>query len=183
MLSAGRADPLTALAQRLQYRAKIEWIRVAPRGQSRKVISPMLPNQILIATSDRFLKKEYELALRRSGYYVATAETAIECVERIRDFRPELVVLDADLKWGGADGVMDVLESELQELAVPILLLTPRLNRQVLYQLSRFSITYYHAKPLPGRDLVRRVQELLSYRPREKTPDHSSSRDKPGMAS
>lgn len=142
----------------------------------------MLPNQILIATSDRFLRNEYELALRRAGYYVATAESGIECMDRIRDFRPELVVLDTDLFWGGADGVMDVLESDSQAPTIPILLLTPRLNRRVLYQLSRFAITYYHTKPLAGRDLARRVQELLSFRPRENSADTNRHRSETGMA-
>jgi CheY-like chemotaxis protein len=40
------------------------------------------------------------------GYEVETASDGLSCVERLRQFKPEVLVLDMGLSWGGGDGVL-----------------------------------------------------------------------------
>jgi CheY-like chemotaxis protein len=66
-------------------------------------------NVALICDSDfdtRFLS---ERTIRSRGYRVVLAADGIEAADAIRHHRPEVILLDADLRWGGADGVLDMV--------------------------------------------------------------------------
>ncbi|HEY3965753.1 MAG TPA: response regulator [Planctomycetaceae bacterium] len=117
---------------------------------------------ILIAVPDPVLMAEYRTALLYAGYPVGLAADGIQCLRRIREFRPGLIVLDVDLLWGGADGVMDVLQDEPAEPPRSVLVIGSRGSRSALYRVSRFAVTDYQLKPLSAQRLARRVDDLLA---------------------
>ena len=56
---------------------------------------------LLLASGDDRLRSECSGHLAAHGY-VVTAAGGVECVELLREFTPDAVVLDTDLHWGGA---------------------------------------------------------------------------------
>jgi CheY-like chemotaxis protein len=66
---------------------------------------------VLLATDDDRLRSAGHDHLTAQGYVVATAGGGVECVAILREFTPDVVVLDADLLWGGADGVLENLRA------------------------------------------------------------------------
>lgn len=115
---------------------------------------------ILIATPDALLRADYQGALGEAGFGVATAENGVECLEAIRKWNPDLLVLDTDLLWGGADGVVAAVAQDPEMPLVPVLLITPRLIRTVLYEISRFSVSDCQTKPWSAKRLVERIRQL-----------------------
>lgn len=95
------------------------------------------------------------------GYDVLFADSGMACLTRIREAAPELVVLDTDLRWGGAEGVVAVLAEDATLPPIKIVLISPRLNRTVLYELSRFAVNDYGTKPVSGTQLLSRVQAMV----------------------
>lgn len=117
--------------------------------------------RILLAIPDAYLAAEYEATLRDSGFDAATAADGLRCLEEIKVVTPDLVVLDADILWGGADGVLAVLADDPAYPAVPSMVVSSRRSRAALYQVGRFIVSDYQLKPLSAARLVRRIGKLL----------------------
>jgi DNA-binding response OmpR family regulator len=46
------------------------------------------------------------------GHEAETAADGLECMARLREFIPDVLVLDQDLLWGGSDGVLSHLADD-----------------------------------------------------------------------
>jgi DNA-binding response OmpR family regulator len=77
---------------------------------------------LLIAESDAELRDAYRALLTASGYDVVTAADGLDCLENLRRLAPAVCVLDRDLRWGGADGVLAWLREEGATSAVSVVL-------------------------------------------------------------
>jgi DNA-binding response OmpR family regulator len=77
---------------------------------------------LLIAESDAELCDVYQRYLTERGYAVETASDGLACLERLRRGMPAVAVLDVQLRWGGADGVLAWLRAERAESEVPVIL-------------------------------------------------------------
>jgi carbon storage regulator CsrA len=116
--------------------------------------------RILIADPDRYLVARYRRHLCELGATVSTATTGAECIQRLRDAVPDVLVLDPALPWGGGDGVLAHEEPALRPPVVMIL--AQSRNRSLLYRLSRFRVDDYQTKPLTADRLATRICTLLS---------------------
>lgn|GEM_PF-866215 len=79
---------------------------------------------VLIATGDDRLQSAARHHLGGHGYGVAIAGGGVECVAFIRKLNPEVdvVILDTELLWGGADGVLAHLRAR-NATRLPVVLL------------------------------------------------------------
>lgn len=79
--------------------------------------------QLLIADADDYLSDLYQKYFAAHGYSVRVASGGVECLTALRETTPDVLVLDAELKWGGADGVLAVMDEEDGLSTIPIVLL------------------------------------------------------------
>ena len=120
----------------------------------------MMSLRILIADPDAFLTRSYREYFGRSGAVVSTAPTALACLDRLRDFSPDVLILEATLLWGGADGVLARMKEEPALRPASVILTTQVGDRGLLYRLSPYKVDDYQVKPLSPRDLLKRVYFL-----------------------
>jgi carbon storage regulator len=124
----------------------------------------MMSVRILIADRDEFLLATYREHLSQHGAVVATATTGLACMDRLRVFAPNVLVLDPSLLWGGGDGVLAVMDEEPEIRPPFVLLLTHGGNRSLLYRLSSFRVDDYQTKPVSPRQLMERICTLRGFR-------------------
>lgn len=120
----------------------------------------MMSVRILIADSDGFLMATYREHLSHHGAVVSTATTGLACIDRLREFTPDVLVLDPTILWGGGDGVLALMHEDPQIRPASVLLLTHGGNRSLLYRLSSFKVDDYQAKPLSPKRLMDRICTL-----------------------
>lgn len=116
--------------------------------------------RILIADRDEFLVATYRDHLTRQGAVVSSATTGLACIARLRDFAPDVLVMDPSLLWGGGDGVLAVMHEEPQIRPAAVLLLAQGGNRTLLYRLSSFRVDDYQTKPVSAKRLMERICSL-----------------------
>ncbi len=119
--------------------------------------------RVLIADPDESLLDFYREYLEQRGFVVFTATNGLECVERLRDSAPDVLVLEPALPWGWGDGVLAVMHSEPGFPVIPVIVLSFGNDRGVLYRLSPFPIDDYQTKPLTPKRLAERVGMLSSH--------------------
>lgn len=123
----------------------------------------VLPIRVLMADPDESLQPVYRDALTCEGFKVDAALSGLECVARLHEQVPDLLVLELQLPWGGGDGVLARMEEFPHLALVPVMILTSCRDDHVFHRMAHFSVSDYHLKPLaPGR-LARRLRTLLKY--------------------
>src|SRR5689334_21457257 len=68
-----------------------------------------LAMHVLIASSSAFRRDLYQQAVHSLGHEVVLADGGVDCVQQMRSHRPDLLVLEAPLLWGGSDGVLEIM--------------------------------------------------------------------------
>ena len=147
-----------------------------PKSAPAMLEDPAMSIRVLIADSDEYLLNSYREYLEQHGFEVATATTGLECVERLRDYEPDLLVLEPSIPWGGGDGVLAMMQEESDIPVVPVIVLTYGCDRGVLYRLAPFTIDDYQVKPLRPTRLAERICAIARRRTFEASPvEHSQS--------
>jgi DNA-binding response OmpR family regulator len=77
---------------------------------------------LLLAESDAELRDTYRALLRKLGFELETAADGLDCLEKLRRAQPGVLVLDRDLLWGGADGVLAWLREQGDSVVPPVIL-------------------------------------------------------------
>lgn len=129
-----------------------------------------IPVRVLIADPDEYLVDSYRTCLEQHGFEVLVATNGLECVERLRNSAPDVLVLEPALPWGGGDGVLAMMREEPDVPRIPVIALTLGHDRGVLYRLAPFPIDDFQVKPLSGDRLVQRVRAVVKRRPADVRP-------------
>jgi CheY-like chemotaxis protein len=116
---------------------------------------------VLVADDEPALLKVLKLRLEIEGFEVALAEDGAAALQRIRQRRPDLVVLDMMMpEMNGLEVVHELKRDEaLRDLPV-IILSARRLDREVTAALDAGADRYV-AKPFDTQELLREIRELL----------------------
>lgn len=121
----------------------------------------MEADRVLLADTDGYLLASYREALVERGFDVATACDALDCLEQLRTFRPQLLVLEPTIPWGGGDGVLSLMHEAADVPLVPVLVVTRGCDSGLLYRLARFRLHGYHLKPVSAKRLAARIDAIL----------------------
>jgi len=115
--------------------------------------------RILFADHDVQLLDVAAYALRKEGYQVITATDGARAVERWRADRPDVVVLDTDLR--GLDGFA-ACRTIREQATTPVILLSTRIDDDQVVRGFRMGADDYVAKPFSHRQLAVRIRALLN---------------------
>ena len=79
--------------------------------------------RVLIADRDGAALEILQTFLWERGYDVEIAGNGLECMAMLREFEPDVLVLDRDLLWGGCDGVMSQMHEDPVAAETPVILM------------------------------------------------------------
>ena len=119
--------------------------------------------RVLMADPDESLTSVYREPLLHEGFEVDTAASGLECVARMREQVPNVLVLEPHMPWGGGVGVLTMMSETPRFTAIPVMLLTSCRDPHVLAGIERFPINDYQVKPLKPSRLAERLHILLGY--------------------
>jgi CheY-like chemotaxis protein len=121
------------------------------------------PIRVLMADPDKSLHSVYRELLLREGFELETAVSGLECVARLREYVPDVLVLEPHMPCGGGQGILAMM-GEVPALAiVPVMVLTSCRDPHVLESVSRFPISDYQLKPLLPDRLAGRLRTMLAH--------------------
>ncbi|MFF3377055.1 response regulator [Streptomyces sp. NPDC002680] len=115
--------------------------------------------RVLLIEDDRAVREGVQLALRRQGHDVAAAGTGEGGLERLRSFRPDVVVLDLMLPgMSGLDVCRRIRGADDQ---VPIIMATARGDDVDIVVGLEAGADDYVVKPVQARVLEARIRAVL----------------------
>ena len=116
-----------------------------------------------MADPDESLPRVYREPLSREGFELATAVSGLECVARLRERVPDVLVLEPHMPWGGGDGVLAIMGEDQDLAIIPVMVLTSCRDPHVLKGVGHFPISDYHVKPLAPHRLAERLRSFLDH--------------------
>lgn len=126
------------------------------------------PKRILVVDDDADIVEVLKTVLEASGYAVDIASSGTECLARVAEQPPDLIILDVmmDRDTEGFH-VSYKLKGDADTKDIPILILTA-IGKKFGYKFSPeedegfLPVEDFVEKPVEPRELVKRVQALLS---------------------
>lgn len=128
--------------------------------------------KVLIIEDDRVIARLIKLYLDAEGYQVEMIFTGENAISVIREFNPDVVILD--LMLPGRDGV-DICREARDFFRGMILVLTASVDEMSEVSLFKFGADDYVTKPVKGNILLARVEALLRRAPVSSTAELSST--------
>lgn len=117
--------------------------------------------RILVADPNEILVEDYQRHLEACGAVVATAKDGLECVELLRDFRPDVLVLEPELLWGGGPGVLERMLSEPDVPIAPVVVVTSARDLEQLREIIKFPLYDLAVKPLTPEQLATKIRWVV----------------------
>lgn len=118
----------------------------------------MQPARVAVIDDDRFIREMLELGLSREGFVVRTASDGLAALQLVRDWEPEVIVLDVMMPK--IDGI--TLLPRLREISqAPILMLTAKGETADKVASLGAGADDYLVKPFVFEELIARLQAKL----------------------
>lgn len=80
--------------------------------------------KVLVTEPDNNLARDYCHALRAYGFEVEAAESGLDCLEQLRAFRPDVLLLEPDLLWGDGQAVLSIIADDPDLCRIVVVLLS-----------------------------------------------------------
>lgn len=116
-------------------------------------------SRVLLIEDDRSVREGVTLALRRQGHDVVAAGTGEEGMDRLRSFRPDIVVLD--LMLPGMPGLEVCRGIRAVDQTLPIIMATARGDEVDIVVGLEAGADDYVVKPVQARVLDARIRAVL----------------------
>jgi CheY-like chemotaxis protein len=102
--------------------------------------------QILVTCASSVRGAWYRDVLTSRGFAVTTTVGGVECLTHLRSGPPNLILLEASLPWGGAEGVLDIRQHEERLREIPVVLAAIGGVSASIYQMAGYSIQGYFSR-------------------------------------
>jgi len=120
------------------------------------------PPLILIADDEAHILHIVSLKLRNAGYEVSTAEDGEQALAMVRELRPDLLITDFQMPYLSGLELCVELRRDPETADLPAMLLTARGSALSGPELARTNIRDVMNKPFSPREVLARVETLLT---------------------
>ncbi|MDO8586090.1 MAG: response regulator transcription factor [Armatimonadota bacterium] len=139
----------------------------------------MTKQKVLIIDDEENVCELISLYFSKAGYDVVCAADGSEGLDRLRDQRPDIVILD--LMLPGMDGI-DVCKEIRKTSNVPLVMLTARVDEVDRVLGLEIGADDYVTKPFSPRELLARIKAVLRRAAYVPNPDEQQVLKMPGLS-
>jgi len=131
----------------------------------------MPPATVLVVDDDPVILKLLEVNFEMEGFQVVRAADGAEGLERAREVRPDIVVLDVMMPRMTGYEVAKALREDDGTAHIPIIFVTARAQSSDVEKGMELGVEDYVTKPFDPLDLIDRVNALLARSRDGRKPD------------
>lgn len=122
--------------------------------------------KILLVDDDPDFVEGARMVLEKADFEVVTASSGKECLERIKEARPDLIILDIMMPKKSGFEVCKELKSNIEYNRIPVVMLTALKQKlsQTSYSIAEgleLEAEDYLEKPIEPKVLVSRLKKIL----------------------
>jgi chemosensory pili system protein ChpA (sensor histidine kinase/response regulator) len=100
--------------------------------------------------------------MQRQGWQVQTANDGVDAIEKLRDYRPDIILLDVEMPRMNGYEFMNALRSQDAFRDLPVVMLTSRSAKKHRDKARESGVNGYVVKPYEDEALLGLVQKLIN---------------------
>ena len=116
--------------------------------------------KVLVVDDDDVIRQLITVNLELEGFQVATAVDGHDCLDKVRDVRPDVVTLDVMMPKLDGWEAASRLREDPETAGIKVVLLTARAQEADLQRGDRIGVDAYLTKPFDPDDLIATVRRL-----------------------
>lgn len=118
-----------------------------------------MPGKILIVDDSQDVIELLEYRLRSEGYEVVKAADGLEAVRKIKDEKPDLIVLDIMMPKMDGFSVVQEIKKIHGASAIPVIIISIKDQMRELFKME--GVKDYVLKPFAAEDLIEKIKRHL----------------------
>ena len=126
---------------------------------------------LLMADGDAELCNLYRQFFTKRGYEVESSSDGLDCLRKLRQVTPAVLVLDLELRWGGGEGILAWLREENPAPGIPVILTATAGYPQAFASFIEPPVVDYLPKPFTLTTLLEKVRSAVAEN-RRREPSH-----------
>lgn len=127
--------------------------------------------KILITEDDPLMSRMYQKIFSFEGYDVVMATNGQECIEKARDIKPTLILLDVMMPVMNGLTALEKLKSDPVTKAIPVIMLTNLAGQQdAEAALAKGAVKYIIKSEHDPKEVADMVKEILAGYTRNEIP-------------
>ncbi len=120
--------------------------------------------KILVVDDDLFVRRPLEWILEHDGFEPVMASNGDECLERLEQGLPDLILLDVIMPGRSGFEVCKAIKNEARYAEIPVILMSSRARTSDRERGIDSGATEFLRKPYPPAELLERVWQILANR-------------------
>lgn len=121
--------------------------------------------RVLVVDDDDVIRQLITVNLELEGFEVATATDGQDCLDKVKDVRPDVVTLDIMMPRLDGWEAASRLRADPDTAAIKVVLLSARAQEADLERGSRIGVDAYLTKPFDPDELIEVVRRLAGLPP------------------
>ncbi len=117
--------------------------------------------RVLVVDDERHIVRLVQVNLERHGYQVLTAYDGVECLEKARSEKPDLIVLDVMMPRLDGFQALQQLKDDPQTKDIPVIMLTARAQDRDVLAGYTYGADLYLTKPFNPLELISLVKRVF----------------------
>ncbi|MFA0758258.1 MAG: hypothetical protein PVTTEEND_001654 [Candidatus Fervidibacter sp.] len=117
--------------------------------------------RVLVVDDERHIVRLVQVNLERQGYEVLTAYDGVECLEKAKAEKPDLIILDVMMPRMDGFEALQRLKSDPETNQIPVIMLTARAQDRDVLQGYQYGADLYLTKPFSPLELISLVKRVF----------------------
>ena len=119
---------------------------------------------ILIVDDNPVNNKLIKVILEAAGYKTCCAKNGLECLDKVNEYLPDLILLDIDMPVMNGIDACKYLKKQPEAEGIPVIFVTANLDDNILKEAFNSGGTDYVRKPVNQIELLARIKTTLDSR-------------------
>ena len=116
--------------------------------------------KILVVDDEKNIRRLVEITLQRAGYTTDSASDGIECLEKVAEYKPDLIVLDWMMPKMSGIKVLQNLKSNTDTASIPVIMLTAKAQDLDVLKGWQAGVDCFLVKPYNPMELLQFVKRI-----------------------
>jgi CheY-like chemotaxis protein len=122
----------------------------------------MVKKKILLVDDEKNLRILVKEVLSEGGYTVRTVASGVECLKKLKTFRPDLIIMDMMMpKMSGYDTIKEIRKDPKNDDIRIVVLTVSKVAEAAKFQLSKYNVSDYINKPFDNEELIKRLKKFI----------------------
>ncbi len=121
-------------------------------------------NTILIVDDDTISIQMVQAILEKGKFDIITATNGKKCIEKARNFKPQLILLDIKMPEMSGIEVCKILQQDQNTRSIPVIFVTADTDNSTLEEAFYAGGTDYVCKPINRVELTARINSAITQR-------------------